>query len=251
MTVEVLERIDTPVPVVQQQQSNLAVISPAYLLEMAVSKGADLEQLERLMALKERFDKNEAVKAFNDAFAKFKAKGVEIVKTKLITDGPLKGKKHAELAAILAAVTPALSEFGLSISWSLTKDEPAWMEVTCTLRHVGGHCEVVAMGGAPDTGPGRNAIQARGSVKTYLERYTGTAILGMAAKEQDDDGAGGKQETTDITALLVGLGATTTSAAALAYWRVNKESLKDDWAAANRFKKAVAEHRTELERGAA
>lgn len=250
MTVEVLERIDTPVPVVQQQ-SNLAVISPAYLLELAVSKGADIEQLERLMALKERFDKNEAVKAFNDAFARFKAKGVEIVKTKLITDGPLKGKKHAELAAILAAVTPALSEFGLSISWSLTKDEPAWMEVTCTLRHVGGHCEVVAMGGAPDTGPGRNAIQARGSVKTYLERYTGTAILGMAAKEQDDDGAGGKPESTDITALLVGLGATTTSAAALAYWRVNKESLKDDWAAANRFKKAVAEHRTELERGAA
>ena len=44
------------------------------------------------------------------------------------------------------------------------------------------------MGGAPDTGPGRNAIQARGSSKTYLERYTATAILGLAAQDADKDG---------------------------------------------------------------
>ena len=62
------------------------------------------------------------------------------------------------------------------------------MEVTCTLRHVAGHSEAVSMGSAPDSGPGRNAIQARGSAKTYLERYTATAILGMAPQDADDDG---------------------------------------------------------------
>jgi len=46
------------------------------------------------------------------------------------------------------------------------------------------------MGAAPDTGPGRNAIQSRASSKSYLERYTATAILGLAAKEADDDGNG-------------------------------------------------------------
>ncbi len=40
-----------------------------------------------------------------------------------------------------------------------------------------------------DTGPGRNAIQARGSAKSYLERYTATAILGLAAQDADKDGA--------------------------------------------------------------
>lgn len=54
------------------------------------------------------------------------------------------------------------------------------------------------MGGAPDTGPGRNAIQARGSAKSYLERYTLTAILGLSAQDSDDDGAGGKK--TDLLA---------------------------------------------------
>jgi len=52
------------------------------------------------------------------------------------------------------------------------------------------------MGGAPDTGPGRNAIQARGSAKTYLERYTATAILGLAPEDEDTDGVTPAQALT-------------------------------------------------------
>jgi hypothetical protein len=81
------------------------------------------------------------------------------------------------------------------MSWNITKDEKDWIEVTCTLRHVGGHSESVAMGAGPDAGPGRNAIQARASAKSYLERYTATAILGLAAKDADDDGAGSNKAT--------------------------------------------------------
>jgi hypothetical protein len=70
------------------------------------------------------------------------------------------------------------------------------MEVTCTIRHILGHSESVAMGAAPDTGPGRNAIQARGSAKSYLERYTLLAATGMAASDTDTDGntSDGKKE---------------------------------------------------------
>jgi hypothetical protein len=46
------------------------------------------------------------------------------------------------------------------------------------------------MGAAPDTGPGRNAIQARGSAKSYLERYTLLAATGTAASDMDNDGNG-------------------------------------------------------------
>jgi hypothetical protein len=112
-----------------------------------------------------------------------------------IKDGPLKGKKHANLFDVVDAVTPKLSAHGLAISWKLTKDEKDWLEVTCTLRHSAGHFETVSMGSGPDMGPGRNAIQARCSAKTYLERYTATAILGLAAQDADDDGdAAGKPE---------------------------------------------------------
>ena len=185
----VVERLETP-PAPQQQRALVA--TPGQLLQIAVERGADLAYVEKLMELQERFEAKEARNAHNDAVAGFKSEAVTIIKGKLITDGPLKGKRHADLFDVVSAVTPALSKHGLSISWKITKDDKDWIEVTCYLRHSAGHVESVSMGGAPDTGPGRNAIQARCSVKTYLERYTATAILGLAATDSDDDGAGGK-----------------------------------------------------------
>lgn len=175
-----------------------AVTAPADLLRMAVEQGADLDRLERLMALQERWEAGEAKKKFAVAFAAFKAEAVKIIKGKLITDGPLKNKKHAELSDAVNAATPALSRHGLSTAWRLTKDDKDWMEITCTLSHEGGHSESVSMGGPPDTGPGRNAMQARGSTKTYLERYTLTAILGLAAQDADDDGKGGAADVSPL-----------------------------------------------------
>ena len=174
-----------------------AVVAPAdatpmSMLAVAVQRGMDVATIKDLMQLQKEWEANEARKAFNVAFAAFKAESVQIIKGVTIESGPLKGKKHADLFDVVSAATPALSKHGLSTAWRLSKDEKDWMEVTCTLSHAAGHSESVSMGGGPDDGPGRNAIQARGSAKTYLERYTLTAILGLAATELDDDGAGAK-----------------------------------------------------------
>ena len=157
---------------------------------MAVQQGADLDKLERLMALQERWEATEARKAYDTAFAAFKADAVRIVKNRRVTAGPLSGKSYAELFSVVNAVTPALSRHGLSSSWKITKDEPQWLEVTCTIKHVAGHTESVSMGGPPDVGGAKNAIQARASTVSYLERYTLKAITGLS--EQDDDDNGGK-----------------------------------------------------------
>lgn len=167
-----------------------AANSPMGMMLSAVQQGATLEQVEKMMDLQERWEKKEAKKSYDAAFASFKAEAVQIIKGKLITDGPLKGKSHAELCDVVDAVTPALSKHGLSSSWKITKDEPAWMEVTCYLRHVGGHEESVSMGGPPDAGGAKNAIQARASTKTYLERYTLKGITGLSERNDDDDGSG-------------------------------------------------------------
>lgn len=247
-------RIVPPAPA-PSHSSALALISPDALLQIAVQRGDGIEVLEKLMDLKDRQDAKTALAAFNESFAAFKAEAVVLIRAKLIKDGPLKGKKHAELSDAVNAATPALSKHGLSVSWRLSKDEPQWMEVTCTLRHVGGHSESVSMGGAPDTGPGRNAIQARGSVKTYLERYTYTAILGLAAQDADDDGAGGAGEAGPEAALMQRLIAeaqtTTTDAAALAFWRAHMNELASWPYAFEKFKHAVAEHRKSLKNGGA
>lgn len=168
--------------------SLMAIINRA-----ATDPNFDIDKLQRFLEIKERWDANEAIKAFNEAFAAFKSEAVVIIKNTEVKDGPLKGKKHANLFDVVVAVTPNLSKHGLVMSWKITRDDKEWIEVTCTLRHVAGHFESVSMGSGPDTGPGRNAIQARASAKSYLERYTATAILGLAAKDADDDGRGGEE----------------------------------------------------------
>ena len=165
-----------------------ASFRPSDLLRMAIDQGADLDRLERLMDLQERYERREAEKAYNAAFAAFKAEAVRIIKGRKVTDGPLRGKEYAELHDVVDAVTPALSRHGLSTAWKLTKDEPQWLEVTCTLKHTSGHSESVSMGGPPDAGGAKNALQARASTKSYLERYTLKAICGVAEGGDDSDG---------------------------------------------------------------
>jgi hypothetical protein len=191
-TIETLELVEQPA---QHERPSTALIpannSPASMMLAAMQQGASLDQVEKMMALQERWEATEARKAYNAAFAEFKAEAVRIVKNKAVTAGPLAGKSYAELFAVVDALTPALSRHGLSASWKLTKDDQNWMEVTCYLRHVRGHEESVSMGGPPDAGGAKNAIQARASTKSYLERYTLKAICGVAEGGDDNDGAGG------------------------------------------------------------
>ena len=63
--------------------------------------------------------------------------------------------------------------------------------MTCTIKHVGGHSDSVSLGGPPDSGGAKNAIQARASTVTYLERYTLKAITGLAEADDDTDGSTG------------------------------------------------------------
>ncbi|MCO8325944.1 ERF family protein [Burkholderia cenocepacia] len=181
-------RPELPVAVAQPTGTAIATTTPADLLRIAVESGADLDRLERLMSLQDRWEAKQAKQAYDIAFAAFKAEAVVIAKGKDVSDGPLKGKKYAELHDVVNAVTPALSKHGLSSSWKLTRDEKDWMEVTCYLRHVNGHEESVSMGGPPDVGGAKNAIQARASTKTYLERYTLKAITGLSEQDDDKDG---------------------------------------------------------------
>ena len=173
------------------------VATPSDLLRMAVEQGADLDRLERLMELQERWEAGQARKAYDEAFTAFKAEAVKIIKNRTVTDGPLKNKSYAELFAVVNAITPALSKHGLSSSWKITRDDKEWIEVTCTLKHFGGHTEAVAMGGPPDVGGSKNAIQARGSTVSYLERYTLKAITGLSEQGDDADGGGGRDVRRD------------------------------------------------------
>lgn len=206
-------------------------------------QNANMETVEKMLAMQERWEQREAMKAFNVAFAAFQAESVTIVKNVTVTDGPLKNKKYADKFGVVNAITGAMSKHGLSRSWKLTKDEPQWMEVTCTLKHVLGHSETASMGSAPDAGPGRNAIQARSSANSYLERITLLAITGLAAADEDNDGEGGSISVDDIEQDI--LSAPTEKALVEIFNRSYKAAAKDP-AAQKRYRAARDVRRGEL-----
>jgi hypothetical protein len=166
--------------------------NPMAMLAMAVANNWEPERLRQLMDLNDRFMADQARQAFNEAFAAFKSEAVTVIKNRKVDAGPLAGKRYAELFSVVNAITPALSKHGLSASWKITKDEKDWIEVTCIVKHAKGHSESVTMGGPPDAGGAKSAIQARASTVSYLERYTLKAVCGVA--EQGDDGDGGSSD---------------------------------------------------------
>lgn len=169
-----------------------AAITPADLLLKAIESGAGLDKMEQLMALQERWEANEAKKAFVQAMVEFKAEPITIGKHKRVSFQTAKGKTeydHAELVDVTEAIVPRLAKHGLSHDWSVSQ-EGARITVTCTITHRLGHSKSVSMSAPADDSGGKNSIQAIASAKTYLERYTLLAITGSATGGQDDDGAG-------------------------------------------------------------
>lgn len=182
--------------IAERQAAPLAIPeqSPAGMMLAAMSRGASLEQVEKMMDLQERWEKREAEKAFVSAMAEFKKVPLTIVKRKRVgyetKDGEWVGYSHAELSDITDVVTPVMAQHGLSSRWDI-KQENGRVKVSCIVTHRLGHSEVVTMDGAPDSSGKKNAIQQAASTVTYLQRYTLLAALGMSTKGADDDGAGG------------------------------------------------------------
>lgn len=166
---------------------------PLVLLEKAISSGANIEQLERLLALQKSWEANEARKAFAAALADFKAQKITVTKNKTVGFNRT-SYKHATLNNVIESITPALAEHGLSLRWNVEQNESR-IRVTCILQHVLGHFETVTLEASADTSGSKNNIQAIGSTVTYLERYTALAITGTATAEQDDDGVNNEPAT--------------------------------------------------------
>lgn len=173
--------------------------SPSSMLMAAIDKGMDLDKLEKFMELQFKYEQNQARKAYFEAMTAFKAAPPEIEKNKHVKFDTLKGKTeydHATLDNVIEKINSALSEHGLSASWT-TKQENGNVTVTCRISHVLGHFEETSLTASPDQSGGKNSIQALGSTVTYLERYTVLALTGLATKGMDDDGQGVTEYITD------------------------------------------------------
>lgn len=174
--------------------SNLVVMTPGQLVGQLMQQGGsmDLLAMERLMGLQERWDANEAKKAYHAAMAAFKQNPPTILKDKHVEFTTSKGTTaydHATIGNVVKQIVASLAEHDLSHSWSTEQLDGGQVAVTCSITHKAGHSESVTLKAGRDESGGKNSIQALGSAITYLQRYTLLAITGLAVEDgSDDDG---------------------------------------------------------------
>jgi hypothetical protein len=170
-------------------------LTPMELIHTAISKGANMDQLERLMGLQERWEKNRARRAFVEAMNAFKREDApEILKNKQVDyttrDGDRVRYDYATLDNVCRAANQGLSKHGISHRWTIQQNGDGLIRVTCILTHDMGHSEETTLVAGPDQSGKKNPIQQLASAVNYLERYTLLAAIGSAAAGTDDDGRG-------------------------------------------------------------
>ncbi len=160
---------------------------------IANHKDLDIEKLNGLFEMQIKYDNEIARKAFHTAKARFAALAPTI-----LNDGDVNFKDtkytFATLAGTLDQIRDGLQQCGLHVGWK-TDDtlEGSNLRVTCFLTHELGYQEETSLSADKQAGKGStgmNSLQAVKSTVSYLERITLYALLGLASREDDDDGRG-------------------------------------------------------------
>jgi hypothetical protein len=167
-----------------------AAITPMTMIDRALATNATPETLERLLALQERWEANQARKAFDEAMAGAKAEIPVILKNRVVDftgkTGIRTHYRHEDLGEIARTVDPVLAKHGLSYRFRTQSPIGEPVTVTCIVSHRDGHSEENTLVGPRDDSGNKNPIQSVGSTITFLQRYTLKAALGLAAAEDDD-----------------------------------------------------------------
>lgn len=180
-----MEKKVKAVEIVEKKEVQKVETTPAMVLDFAIEKGASLEQIEKFMDLKEKWEQREAKKAYVRAMTAFKSNPPEIEKEKKVAYKDVK-YSHASLDNVTKKINKALSQHGLSASW-IPQQVNGTIAVTCKITHEMGHSEEVSLSAPADNSGSKNPIQAIASTVSYLERYTLLALTGLSTSDMDND----------------------------------------------------------------
>ena len=173
--------------------SNLAekeAQTPTDLIRVAVETGADVDKLERLMDLQERWEANQARKAFVEALAKFQSELPEIPKTREVHRAESKGGgllyKFANLDDIRRVIAPLMAKNKLYRRFDFEPTERG-LSVKCIITHEAGHSETTTVFVPATKGLNTNPAQDGGIMQSYGMRYALIGALGITTANADTD----------------------------------------------------------------
>jgi hypothetical protein len=162
--------------------------SPAVMLQMAMDKGIDLEKLEKIIELQERYEANQAKKAYAQDFASAQAEIQPVAKKSL---NPQTHSKYADLSGVIEVSQPIYTKYGFSVIFyegETTKTDH--MRLYADVFHRLGHKETYYYDAPLETtGIKGNAMMTRqhgkASSVSYSRRYLMCMIWNISTKDND------------------------------------------------------------------
>ena len=172
---------------VDQKTSPLATVlaDPERLANIPV------ETLERLLALQERYDAEQARRTYFEAFARVQGRTREVAERGW---NPSTRSKYALLEDIKEMLDPILAEEGFAQSVSMVPGAgEGLMRFELLIRHSGGHSERHHLDAPGDDRgmkgtPTKTALHGMRSSMTYCRRALITDVWDVRTCEPDDDG---------------------------------------------------------------
>lgn len=167
--------------------------NPMAIIQVAIERGVDADQLGKLMDLQERFERNRAAEAFGAAISRFQKICPRIHKGRKVQGGGL-NYQYASFDDVMAQAGPHLAACGIALSFS-TEANDRGIRVTIRVR-VGIHAEDSTLD-VPVPDMKVNSTQRYGAALSYAKRYALCAALNIVVTDEDDDATSAYDPVTD------------------------------------------------------
>lgn len=182
-----------PIPAANEDAAMINMIERA-----ARDPSVDIAKMERLFEMHAQMRAERAKREFWAAFSVMQPELPTIGRNGQImtneknakgekTGNQVKQSKYALWEDIDEAARPIYSKRGFSLSFRISQT-PERLTTTAVLAHRSGHFEETAFASPIDSTGSKNNVQGWGSAFSYGKRYTGTAILNIVTRGEDDDG---------------------------------------------------------------
>jgi hypothetical protein len=203
------------------------------LMQMLANPDIPADKMEVVMKMRREVLGDQAREAFMEHFAALSAELPQVDRdgtVELVKDGRLMGKyAFTTIENMDTILRPLLAKHGFAISFASTDNKES-ITITGTLSGWGWE-RTSTYTLPPDAGPGRNALQARGSSRRYAKRYIVDDLVNVVRKGKDDDARGAMEaliDATQVKELVTLIKATATDEAAFLKVMVSgAESLQD------------------------
>jgi ERF superfamily len=171
------------------------------LMTMLANPDIPADKMEVVMKMRREVLTDQAREAFIEHFAALSAELPQVERdgtVELMKDGRSMGKyAFTTIENMDTILRPLLAKHGFAISFGSIDNKDS-VTITGTLSGWGWERSSTYTL-PPDNGPGRNAMQARGSSRRYAKRYITDDLVNIVRKGKDDDARGAMEALIDAT----------------------------------------------------